>query len=140
NHGLTSIVSPIACPHDGLNSSQEDSVMRIFVTGATGFIGSATVRELLSAGHQVLGLVRSDANATALAATGATAVRGSLEGLDSLRRGAEAADAVIHTAFIHAGGDFARSCAVDQRAITTLGEVLARSNRPFAVSSGTPAV
>lgn len=114
--------------------------MKVFVTGATGFIGSATVRELLMAGHQVLGLVRSDANAAALAATGATVVRGSLEDLDSLRRGAEAADAVIHTAFIHAGGDFAHSCAVDQRAISTLGEVLAGTNRPFAVSSGTPAV
>ena len=115
--------------------------MRIFVTGATGFIGSATVRELLGAGHQVLGLVRSDANAAALAATGATVVRGSLEDLDGLRRGAEAADAVIHTAFIHNNfADFATSCAVDQRAISAIGDVLAGSHRPFAIASGTPAV
>jgi nucleoside-diphosphate-sugar epimerase len=115
--------------------------MRIFVTGATGFIGSATVRELLSAGHQVTGLVRSDASADALAQAGATVVRGSLEDLGSLRRGAEAADGVIHTAFIH--GDvtkFAESCAVDQRAIATIGEVLAGSNKPFAIASGTPLV
>ena len=111
--------------------------MRIFVTGATGFIGSATVRELLSAGHQVLGLSRSGT----LAETGATAVRGSLEDLDSLRRAAEAADGVIHTAFGH--GDvtkFAEACALDQRAIATIGEVLAGSNKPFAIASGTPMV
>ncbi len=115
--------------------------MRIFVTGATGFIGSAIVRELLSAGHRVTGLVRSDANADALAATGAAVVRGSLEDLSSLRRGAEAADGVIHTAFGH--GDvtkFAESCVVDQRAIATIGEVLAGSNKPFAIASGTPMV
>ncbi|HEX4458705.1 MAG TPA: SDR family oxidoreductase [Polyangia bacterium] len=116
--------------------------MRIFVTGATGFIGSVTVRELLGAGHQVLGLVRSDANAEALAATGATVVRGSLEDLDALRRGAAAADGVIHTAFIHSRdfADFARACAVDQRAIATIGDVLAGSNRPLVITSGTPAV
>jgi nucleoside-diphosphate-sugar epimerase len=112
--------------------------MRIFVTGATGFIGSAIVRELLSAGHQVLGLVRSDANAAALAAMGASVVRGSLEDLDALRRGAVAADGVVHTAFIHDFSNYAHSCAVDQRAITTIGEVLAGTNRPFAVSCGMP--
>ncbi len=114
--------------------------MRIFVTGATGFIGSATVRELSNAGHQVFGLVRSDANADALAAMGATVVRGALEDLDALRRGAAAADGVIHTAFIHDFANFAHSCAVDQRAIATIGDVLAGSNRPFVITSGTPAV
>jgi nucleoside-diphosphate-sugar epimerase len=100
-----------------------------------------TVRELLSAGHQVVGLVRSDASAAALTATGATALRGSLEDLDSLRRGASEADGVIHTAFTH--GDpskFAQSCAADQRAIATIGDVLAGSNKPFAIASGTPMV
>ena len=112
--------------------------MRIFVTGATGFIGSATVRELLGAGHQVLGLVRSDEGAAALAAMGAGVVRGSLDDLDALRRGAEAADGVIHTAFIHDFTSFAESCAVDQRAIAAIGEVLAGTSRPFAITSGTP--
>ncbi|HEY1813698.1 MAG TPA: SDR family oxidoreductase [Kofleriaceae bacterium] len=114
--------------------------MRIFITGATGFIGSATVRELLSAGHQVLGLVRSDASAAELAKTGATVARGSLEDLDSLRRGAEAADGVIHTAFVHDVSKFMESCAIDQRAIAAIGDVLAGSNRPFVVTSGTPMV
>ena len=114
--------------------------MRIFVTGATGFIGSAIVRELSSAGHHVFGLARSDANAEVLAAIGAKVVRGSLEDLDSLRRGAEATDGVIHTAFIHDPTKLAQSCAVDQLAIATIGEVLAGSNRPFAIASGTPRV
>jgi nucleoside-diphosphate-sugar epimerase len=114
--------------------------MKIFVTGATGFVGSATVRELLSAGHQVLGLVRSDANAKALAATGATVVRGSLEDLESLRKAAEAADGVIHTAWVYDFANFANSCAIDQAAIKAIGEVLVGSNRPFAITSGTPVV
>ncbi|WP_077920551.1 SDR family oxidoreductase [Spirosoma sp. 209] len=110
--------------------------MRVFLTGATGYIGSAIVQELLGAGHQVLGLARSEQTAQTLRTTGADAHIGSLDDLDSLRRGAMAADGVIHTAFVHDFAAYAMAGEIDRQAVAALGSALAGSGRPLVITSG----
>src|ERR1700729_3006644 len=111
--------------------------MRVFLTGATGFIGSQIVPELLKAGHRVLGLTRSDAGARALIAAGAEAHRGNIEDLESLRSGAAQSDGVIHTAFNHDFSKFLVNCENDKLGMEPMGSVLAGSDRPLVITSGT---
>jgi nucleoside-diphosphate-sugar epimerase len=128
-------------PADGgrTTSFLKESDMRVFVTGATGFIGSAVVRELIDAGHQVTGLARSEQAAESVRAAGADVCRGSIEDLDSLRRGAAASEGVVHTAYIHdftPSGDPRAAAEKDGRAIGAIGDALAGSGRPLVVATG----
>ena len=111
--------------------------MRVFLTGATGFIGSRIVPELLQAGHQVIGMTRSEEGAKGLTEAGATPYRATLEDLDSIRRGAEGADGVIHRGFDHDFSNFVANCEKDRRVIGALGSVLKGSDRPLVITSGT---
>jgi len=110
--------------------------MKVFITGASGFIGSAIVRELIGAGHQVIGLARSEKSAKAISDAGAEVLNGNLENLESLQQGALQADAVIHAGFVHDFTQYAKALETDKNAINAMGEVLAGTNKPFIVSAG----
>lgn len=110
--------------------------MKVFVTGASGFIGYAIVKELLSAGHEVTGLARSDESARIITGLGAKAINGSLEDMEALQRGAAASDGVIHTAFIHDFPQYLKAAETDKAAIEALGDVLKGTNKPIVVTGG----
>jgi nucleoside-diphosphate-sugar epimerase len=112
--------------------------MKVFITGGTGFIGAAVIRELVSGGHEVTGLARSEKAVQTLSALGAAKLDGSLEDTNSLKHGAQNADAVVHLAFIHNFADFAAAAQTDKQAIVALGEALIKTNKPFLVTSGVP--
>src|SRR5258708_23029739 len=136
---LMSVTDISRPPWRGLSTDRRSS-MRVFMTGASGWIGSAVVPELIGAGHQVMGLARSDASAADLAAAGAGVHRGTIDDLDTLRGAAASSDAVIHLAFKHDiafSGGFQAAADADRRAIQTLGHARAESDRPFVIASGT---
>lgn len=115
------------------SSHTRPTAMRVFITGAAGFIGRAVVHGILGHGHSVLGLARSDANAEILSKAGAGVLRGDLEDVESLKSGARATNGIIHLAFIHDGNDFAKAAAIDRAAIAAFGEALAGTGKPLVI-------